>query len=56
MSDQLTNMGGKSRKSKCIKWVNEENYSKPSPPSQLNLLGGQLSLEDYRVLSKPLQN
>jgi len=25
MSDQLTNMGAKSRKSKYIKWSNEEN-------------------------------
>jgi len=25
MSDQLTNMGAKSRKSKYMKWVNEEN-------------------------------
>ena len=35
MSDQLTNMGAKSRKSKCIKWANEENYTKPSPPTIL---------------------
>jgi len=25
MSDQLTNMGDKSRKSKYMKWLNEEN-------------------------------
>ena len=25
MSDQLTNMGAKSRKSKYMKWLNEEN-------------------------------
>jgi len=25
MSDRLTNMGAKSRKSKYIKWLNEEN-------------------------------
>jgi len=25
MSDQLTNMGAKSRKSKNMKWLNEEN-------------------------------
>jgi len=25
MSDQLTNMGAKSRKSKDMKWMNEEN-------------------------------
>jgi len=25
MSDQLTNMGAKSRKSKYTKWLNEEN-------------------------------
>jgi hypothetical protein len=25
MSDQLTNMGAKSRKSKYMKWMNEEN-------------------------------
>jgi len=31
MSDQFTNMGAKSRKSKYMKWLNEENYSKPLP-------------------------
>jgi len=25
MSDQLTNMGAKSRKSEYMKWINEEN-------------------------------
>ena len=34
MSDQLNNMGAKSRKSKYIKWLNEENKSKPSPPTE----------------------
>jgi hypothetical protein len=33
MSDQLTNMGAKSRKSKYMKWLNEENQTKPSPPT-----------------------
>jgi len=27
-------MGAKSRKSKYMKWLNEENYTKPSPPTR----------------------
>jgi len=33
MSDPLTNMGAKSGKSKYMKWLNEENQTKPSPPT-----------------------